>query len=82
MGSWLPNAEMKFIYSLRQNYARTWNEWEANPTEETQAAFEEAKAIRNRAIRQLNQDDGYKLRELSAMFRTSKTSVKEALEGN
>lgn len=77
---WIPEEHMADVHILRQDYARALAAVDENLTEETMQALADASARRDRAMRSLHRDDSASVRHLSAMFRCSKTAVREALE--
>jgi len=76
---WLPEEHMADVHIIRQDYARARNAYEANPTPETKAQFDEQYERRGRAMRSLHRDDSYGVRVLAAMFRCSKQVVRDIL---
>lgn len=82
MSTPLPEELKADIHIIRQDYARALSAVEAFPGNHlAQTAFEEVRERRARAIRMIHEEDGYNVRELSALFRTSKTAVRDALGG-
>lgn len=75
----LPEEHMAGVYAIRQDYARALSSAEAYPTAENVAAHTEQHQRRARAIRSLHRDDGATVTQLSAMFRCSKTAVRNAI---
>lgn len=75
----IPEEHMADVHIIRQDFARTLAAMEANPTVETATAFVDVEERRDRAMRSLHRDDNAGVREISAMFRCSKTTVREAL---
>lgn len=77
---WLPGEHMADIHTIRQDFAEALKAHEEDPTDgEKLTAFEDAFARRDRAIRMVHNEDGASVRHLSAMFRCSKTTVRDAL---
>jgi hypothetical protein len=75
----LPEEEKVYLHIIRQDYARTLCAFEADPCEFNQAEYEEVKARRGRAVRELGED--FSVKEIAALLRMSKTAVREALVG-
>jgi hypothetical protein len=71
---------MADVHIIRQDYARALAAVEENLTEETAKALADAGARRDRAIRMIQREDHASVKHLSAMFRCSKTTIREALE--
>lgn len=77
---WLPNDHMADVHIIRQDFAAALAAHEADMDDaDALTAFEDAFGRRARAMRSLARDDGASVRHLSAMFRCSKTTVREAL---
>ena len=76
----IPEEHMADIHIIRQDYARALSEYEADRDDKVaEAHLEEQHQRRARAIRSLHRDDNAGVRELAAMFRCSKSAVREAL---
>lgn len=76
----IPEAYMADVHIIRQDHAQALAAAEAFPRNHlAQVALEEVRARRARAIRSLHHEDGTSVRHLAAMFRTSKTTIREAL---
>ena len=73
----IPREEFEFIMKMRREYAAKLSAYEANPTDETSKELADIVERRERAFRMLN-SDGYSIRTISALFKTSKTAVREA----
>lgn len=78
--AWLPEEVMADIHIIRQDYARAKQKYEAESTEENQAAYQEQYDRRARAIRSLYADGDNGVRHLSMMFRCSRGFIRKALE--
>lgn len=76
---WLPSHDMADIHIIRQDFALARAKYDAEPTQENLGWVEEITARRARAIRSVHRDDNASVRHLGAMFRCSKTTVREAL---
>jgi hypothetical protein len=76
---WIPEQHMTDVRIIRQDFALARAKYDAEPTRENLDWVEEITARRARAIRSLHRDDGASARHLSAMFRCSKTTIREAL---
>lgn len=76
---WIPEEHMADVHIIRQDYAKAVAEYEAKGSFESEEALVRITARRDRAIRSLHRDDGASVMHLSAMFRCSKTVIREAL---
>jgi hypothetical protein len=79
MAARIPEEHMVDVHVIRQDFARALSAYEADPGPATSAALEEQRERRARAMRSLHRDDNMGVREISAMFRTSKTATRAAL---
>lgn len=75
----IPEEHMADVHIIRQDYARALNDFEDFPTKASTAVYVAQHQRRARAMRSLHRDDNAGVREISAMFRCSKTAVREAL---
>lgn len=75
----LPEEHMAGVYAIRQEHARTLATFESKPSPENEDAYIEQVDRRARAIRSLHRDAGATVTQLSAMFRCSKTAVRNAI---
>jgi hypothetical protein len=71
--------EKALAHIIRQDYARALSAYEAKPNTVTKNLLDEVAERRARAIRSLHDDD-FTVREISALFRTSKTTVRNAID--
>lgn len=76
---WIPEQHMADVHIIRQDHARALATFEAHPSPENEDAYIAQVDRRARAIRMIAEEDGASVRHLSAMFRTSKTVIREAL---
>jgi hypothetical protein len=76
----LPEEHMADIHIIRQDYAQARAEYEADRDDKVaEAHLEEQHQRRARAMRSLHRDDNASVRRLAAMFRCTKSAVREAL---
>jgi hypothetical protein len=79
---WIPEEHMADVHIIRQDYARALAAYDAHPGDYgAVAALNEAGDRRERAMRSLARDDHASVRHIAAMFRCSKTVVRDALAG-
>lgn len=76
---WLPDDQMAEIHIIRQDYARARNIVDKDRTLANLDVLVEVSERRARAIRSLHRDDDATVKQLAAMFRCSKTTVREVL---
>lgn len=77
----IPEDHMADVHIIRQDYAKALAAWQAAPSLENVRTLRGVEGRRERAIRMIHEEDGMSVRHLAAMFRTSKTTIREALEG-
>jgi hypothetical protein len=70
---------MAEVHIIRQDYARALAARDADWSPKNEALLFEVEERRARAIRMIAREDDASVRHLSAMFRTSKTAIREAL---
>lgn len=70
---WIKKRDMDAVHAIRQGYSQAIAAGD-------DAALKEATERRARAIRAVHEEDSASVRHLAAMFRCSKTAVREALE--
>lgn len=75
----LPEEHKAAVHTIRQDYAQALKDHEDGPTLETRDALQDVESRRARALRMISGEDGLTVRELSALFRCSKTAVRAAL---
>jgi hypothetical protein len=75
----IDDDHMVAVHIIRQDYARALSEYESTGSFEAEEELVLVTARRARAMRSLHRDDNATVREISAMFRTAKTTVREAL---
>lgn len=76
---WIPEQHMADVHIIRQDYAKALNAWATEGSEQALANLREAAARRDRAIRMIHDEDSASVKHLSAMFRCTKATVREAL---
>jgi hypothetical protein len=77
--AWIPEEHMAEVHTIRQDYAQALAVYESVTTIENRAVLAEAQERRDRAIRMIHEEDGMNVRHLAAMFRCSKTVIRDAL---
>lgn len=77
--TWIPHSDMAAIHRIRQDFARARQAAEQEPTAANIAAYTEAWERRARAIRAVHREDGATPTQLSAIFRCSKSTIREVL---
>lgn len=77
---WLAHGDMYAVQAIRRDYAQALAEAQADPDDKSAAAhLAEQDGRRARAIRAVHRDDNASVRHLSAMFRCSKTTIRDIL---
>lgn len=77
---WIPEEHMADVHIIRQDYARALSELDRHPGDYgALAQFEEISERRDRAMRSLHRDDNASVRHIAAIFRCSKTVVRDVL---
>jgi hypothetical protein len=77
----IPEDSMTDVHLIRQDVAQARAAHEEAPGDTAlQQAYQEALDRRGRAIRMIREEDRSSVRQLSAMFRVSKTIIRSELE--
>lgn len=77
---WIPHEHMADVHIIRQDYAAALKYNEEHPGDASGVfSLDEVSERRDRAIRSLHRDDNASVRHLAAMFRCSKTTVRDIL---